>query len=40
MASFTGDQDLLVLANDLQPLGVHILSPADALQSPSFQATH
>lgn len=34
---FTGDQDLLVLANDLQPLGLHILSPADALQLPSFQ---
>lgn len=33
----TGDQDLLVLANTLQSLGVKILSPADALQLPSFQ---
>lgn len=33
----TGDQDLLVLANDLQPLGVQILSPADAFQLLSFQ---
>jgi len=33
----TGDQDLLVLANDLQTLGLHILPPADALQLPSFQ---
>lgn len=33
----TGDQDLLVLADELQPLGLQILSPADALQLPSFQ---
>ncbi|MCD2451099.1 putative toxin-antitoxin system toxin component, PIN family [Methylicorpusculum oleiharenae] len=33
----TGDQDLLVLANALQSLGVKILSPADALQLPNFQ---
>ncbi len=33
----TGDQDLLVLADELQALGLQILSPADALQLPSFQ---
>lgn len=34
----TGDQDLLVLADELQTLGLQILSPADALQLPRFQA--
>lgn len=35
----SGDQDLLVLAEALQPLGVSILSPAEALRLPSFQST-
>jgi len=35
----SGDQDLLVLANELQPLGVQILSPAEALQQPSFNTS-
>ncbi len=33
----SGDQYLLVLANELQPLGVQILSPAEALQQTSFK---
>ncbi len=32
----TGDKDLLVLAETMLPLGVRILSPADALASPGF----
>lgn len=32
----TGDQDLLVLTNDLQALGLQILSPADALIQADF----
>lgn len=32
----TGDLDLLVLSAGLLPLGVRILSPADALQQPKF----
>jgi len=33
----TGDQDLLVLAEALKPLGICILSPAEALRLPNFQ---
>jgi putative PIN family toxin of toxin-antitoxin system len=32
----TGDQDLLVLTETALPLGVRILSPADALRLPEF----
>ena len=32
----TGDKDLLVLAETMLPLGVRILSPADAIASPAF----
>ncbi len=32
----TGDKDLLVLADTLLPLGVRILSPADAIASPAL----
>lgn len=32
----TGDQDLLVLAESALPLGVRILSPADALRQAEF----
>jgi putative PIN family toxin of toxin-antitoxin system len=34
----SGDRDLLVLAADLAPAGLHILSPADALALPAFAA--
>lgn len=34
----SGDQDLLVLAEGLLPLGLRIVSPADALARPEFQA--
>jgi putative PIN family toxin of toxin-antitoxin system len=33
----SGDQNLLVLAEALRPMGVNILSPAEALLLPSFQ---
>lgn len=32
----TGDKDLLILAETMLPLGVRILSPADAIASPAF----
>lgn len=32
----TGDNDLLVLSENLLPFGVRIMSPADALQLPEF----
>jgi putative PIN family toxin of toxin-antitoxin system len=35
----SGDQDLLVITNKLQPWGVQILSPAEALLQPGFN-TH
>ena len=34
----TGDQDLLVLAERVLPLGVRIISPADAVALPEFPA--
>lgn len=34
----SGDQDLLVLVDDLVPLGLRIVSPADALALPEFAA--
>jgi putative PIN family toxin of toxin-antitoxin system len=35
----TGDQDLLVLSQSVLPLGVRIISPADAMCLPEFSPT-
>ncbi len=35
----TGDQDLLVLSQSVLPLGVRIISPADAIGLPEFSPT-